>query len=494
MSKFNNTQTSLTENLAGGQAYEESNELKLISLVLTSFVNDQYYRSADEAFKELINLLPKNPEFAAKAAIYARQEFGMRSITHVLAAELCRSFLFEKKEQWLKHFYSAVVRRPDDITEILAYYLNKYGKPIPSAMKRGLAKAFDKFDEYQLAKYRASNKKVSLIDAVNLVHPKPTDKNESALKKLMKNELVSYDTWESELSEIGQTKASIEAQAGLKEFTWNKLITERKIGYFALLRNLRNILQQAPSAIEAACELLIDEKLIKNSLVLPFRYFTAYQEIKKIPDKQARLLLQSINKAADIACKNVPIFDGETLVALDTSGSMAGRPGEIGALFAAILAKTNNADLICFSNNAEYTNIDLQNSVLSITESINFAMGGTNFHSIFQTLNKSYNRIIILSDMQAWIPSSGALWDSSGLTSSLPKKSYQEYKNKYNCDPILYSFDLTGYGTLQFPERNVYCLAGFSEKIFDIMKLLELDNRALINKINSINLLENNYV
>ena len=39
---------------------------------------------------------------------------------------------------------------------------------------------------------------------------------------------------------------------------------------------------------------------------------------------------------------------------------------------------------------------------------------------------------------------------------------------------------------MQFPEQSVYCLAGFSEKIFDIMKLLETDKHALINKINSI--------
>ena len=38
-----------------------------------------------------------------------------------------------------------------------------------------------------------------------------------------------------------------------------------------------------------------------------------------------------------------------------------------------------------------------------------------------------------------------------------------------------YSFDLAGYGTLQIPQKDVYCLAGFSDKIFDIMKYYESD-------------------
>ena len=40
----------------------------------------------------------------------------------------------------------------------------------------------------------------------------------------------------------------------------------------------------------------------------------------------------------------------------------------------------------------------------------------------------------------------------------------------------------------QFPENNVYCLAGFSDKIFDIMKLLESDKKALVKKIEEVEL------
>jgi hypothetical protein len=155
MSKFNSTiktPKSLTENLAGGQAYKQSSEMALVSLLLTSFVNDQFYRDGNKSLEDLKSILGKvNPEFAAKSCIFARDEFGMRSISHALAAELAK---YLSGTEIGKSFYEKIVVRPDDMTEILAYYENNCGKKIPSAIKRGFAKSFDKFDGYQLAKWK----------------------------------------------------------------------------------------------------------------------------------------------------------------------------------------------------------------------------------------------------------------------------------------------------------------------------------------------------
>jgi len=109
---------------------------------------------------------------------------------------------------------------------------------------------------------------------------------------------------------------------------------------------------------------------------------------------------------------------------------------------------------------------------------IPFTGGGTNFNSIFDRSTSKFDRIIILSDMQAWV--------TSGWSSSNPKQSFANYKLRTNADPLVYSFDLNNYGSMQFPEKNVFCLAGFSDKIFDIMKVLEEDKDALINKIKAI--------
>ena len=62
MSKFNTTvpkAKTLTENLAGGQAYKQSDELALVSLLLTSFVNDQFYKNAQTTLEDLRKLSEK---------------------------------------------------------------------------------------------------------------------------------------------------------------------------------------------------------------------------------------------------------------------------------------------------------------------------------------------------------------------------------------------------------------------------------------------------
>lgn len=355
---------------------------------------------------------------------------------------------------------------------------------IPNSMRKGFALAFNKFDGYSLAKYRGEGKSIKLIDLVNAVRPTPTEKNSEAIKKLVKGELVSTETWEAKLTKAGQIAETEEELSNLKKEAWKDLIENRKIKYFALLRNLRNILTQAPELVETACELLVDEKSIKKSLVLPFRYVTAKNEIEKINDSKARKIVKAINSAVDIACSNVPKFDGETLVVLDVSGSMtsANNPNtnmscaKIGSLFSAVLLKANDCDFMTFDGSARYVNVNTNDSVLTIADSIKCTGGSTDFNSIFRTANKKYDRIIILSDMQGWVEGGAH------------RQTFQDYKNNYKANPYIYSFDLHGYGSTQFIGSKVFALAGFSEKVFDSMKLMEQDKEALYNEIMKIEL------
>lgn len=485
MSRFNKQarQANVVENLAGGEAFKESPKLELVSILLTSFTQDQYYKTASEGLNTFISLINQIPDkkFVAKAAIYARTKFGMRSISHVAAAELAEiDKHIPGSDKWLKRFIEKVVYRPDDITEILSYYIDKYGSP-PKQLKRGIRYAFNKFDEYQIAKYRSENKAFKLVDAVNLCHPKPTSKNAEALKKLVNGTLISMDTWETKLTQAGQQAETPEEKARLKAKAWMELISERKIGYFALLRNLRNILEQAPEAIPEAVNMLTDRNLIKKSLVLPFRFMTASAELQNI--SRSQVFLSAVAEAINISCDNVPEFPGRTLVALDISGSMTGiwgsrsktAPIDIASLFAAALARKGNTDIITFHGEAQYFNFNPSDNVLSIAERLRHCPGGTtDFHSIFRCADTAYDRIIILSDMQGWV----------GYHN--PSSTFIAWKKQYNCNPKVFSLDLQGYGTLQFPEHNVYCLAGFSEKVFDLMKLLEQDRNAMINEIEKV--------
>ncbi len=470
--KFNKNQTTEIENLAGGSAFSESPKLELVAILFTSFVKDQHYRSEAAAVLRIVELIDaiNDPEFVAKAAIFARTKYGMRSITHVVAGEIAKKV---KGARWTRNFFDKIVYRPDDMMEILGYYFQTE-KKVTNPLRDGFARALVRFDEYSLAKYRGEGKAIKLVDVVNICHPKST----LALDKLMKGTLRSTDTWEAELTKAGQTAESTEEADALKDKAWKQLISERKIGYFALLRNLRNIIEQSPDVLPEALQLLVDEKIIKKSLVLPFRFLTAIEEIEKLNGNGVKETLQALSTATEFSLSNVPRLEGKTLVVLDTSGSMSGQPIKIGSMFAAAFLKTNDADFLTFDTNARYLTFNTSDSTISITQRIieKANGGGTNFHSIFETANLPYNRIIIFSDMQGWI----------GYTT--PSESFKNYKQRTNSNPLIYSFDLQGYGSLQFPEKNVFALAGFSDKVFDTMKLLESDPQALLHEIENIDL------
>jgi len=502
MSKFNTLERVVadTVNRAGGEAYTETPEVALVNLLLTSFMKEKHYESASDEQKRLDGLLGKvDPKFAAKAGVYARQRFGMRSITHYVGAWIAKNV---KGAIWTGGFFKNLVHRPDDILEVLACYEAINGKlhPIPAALKRGFAAKLSEIGAYGLAKYRGDGKKVALVDAVNLLHPRHSE----ALGKLVKGDLAPVDTWETAISGAGKVEGGEEAVEAKKTEEWARLIRDRKLGYFALIRNIRNILDANldDAAFEEFLDQLKDQKAILKSLVMPFRIIVAYKVVQVLHNtaefrrtrrgvhvSQSSLVGMALSEAMDHALSNAPLLKGKTLVALDRSSSMStvinerclGKTpvpisvSDVGAVFAAALVKMG-ADLIVFCNEARYVKVDRIDPILSIAPRIPNPNGGTNFHSIFQTANTSYDRIIILSDMQAWI---------GGNT---PDGTVEAYKRRTSCSPNIFCFNLASYGDTQFPAHKVYQLAGFSDKVFDTMALLETDRRALVHEIEALEL------
>ena len=497
-------------NMEKAPAWQMSPKLELAAILLTSLMSDQFYRSSADAQKRLATLTAQEPKFAAQAALYARREFGMRSAAHVAAAAIARS---AKGETWTKDFFRKIVYRPDDMAEILALLSDSKGQlnAVPNAVKKGFGQAISQLSPYQLAKYRLEGHKVNLADIVNLCHPKPSEKNREALKSLMNGTLRQQEenaTWEARLSTAGQEQGAdaaetAELQAAAKEQAWADLLSNNRLGYFALLRNLRNIHSQSPEALDLALEQLRDPARIKRSLVFPYRYLTAMQHTPEVPSIRA-----AISDAADLALNNAPLLPGRTLVCVDNSGSMswgAGGPVRVArrrqspdkesqlqtmlptvtashqaAMFAAALFKASpqnkesQVEIITFGNNAKYRrNLNPRDSLLSLTFALIENQGGTSYEAIFKKAaeeKQAYDRIIILSDSQSWLGHTGQV-------------ALRNYRQATGANPSIYAIDLVSYGNLQFPEEKCAAIAGFSEKIFDLMALLEDDRNALLNRI-----------
>mgnify|MGYP006935470909 CR=1 FL=1 len=477
------------KNLAGGHAYSTSDRYELVSLLLTSFAKSKFHENADnqlERLTEIANRMIANgdAEYLAKAALYARREFGMRSITHALASKIGSAV----QADWKRKFFEVFPYRVDDITEVMAHYFQNYAvgkagkyRAIPSAMKAGFAKAFDKFDAYQLAKYRGEGKLVTLVDAVNLLHPKPVDRNREAFEKLVAGTLKNTDTWEAKVSAAGNEAENADEFKDLKGNAFADLLREKRLGYLALVRNLRNILETAPEMVEEVCDLLTNESQIAKSLVFPFTYLDAFVELDKIPVNNKAFatikqkVMDTLSKALEISARNIPEFPGNTLVVLDDSGSMTTgqnpTPAKAGGVFMAMIKSRNpNADTMVFGGTARYCTLKGKN-ILEMANSLEFRSGSTNAGTIFQTANKRYDRIIIISDMQSWA-------NSYSVDTYLNR-----YKAEYGANPRIYSFDLGGHGTTLFPSENVFLLAGFSDKAITFLTSLERDKNLLLETI-----------
>lgn len=469
LSKRANQAAPDTLNLAGGQAFKASPKLELVSTLLTSFLKDEFYRTEKQAMESLRSLIARvdDPVFTARAALYARQVHGLRSVSHLVAGEIANKV---KGAAWTQHFLDAVVRRPDDVLEILGYQLGCYGRPIPNSLKKGLGRALSRFDEYQLSKYRRAHADFKLVDAVNLLRPKATP----ALGKLMRGELAPADTWETRLTRLGAESEDEPGLASAKEAAWADLLLNRKLGYLALLRNLRNLLTHAPQLADELCRQLTNEEAIRRSRVFPFQFLSALGALQEDNLPRAAQVLEALNKAVDVSLANVPVFPGRTLVALDISGSMKGRPQQIGSLFAAVLVKRTGADLLVFNDSAKYRTLNTGDSTLALAQGIGLAAGGTNFNAIFEKANHAYDRILILSDMQAWV-GGGA-----------PLESLAAYKRRHQASPRIFSFDLQGYGTLQFPAPGIFALAGWSDRSFSLLTQLDQDPEILLREVEAI--------
>ena len=291
MAKFNNTVTNKTTNCEGHVAYIMQDRAKLVTQVLTSFFNESkfYGDNSKEMCETIKNVIRDDPAFVSNLAVFARREFNMRSVAHVLTGYLAN---VPEGKPFVRRTVEGVILRGDDATEILSFYLSTFGKPIPNSLRRALKGVFATFDAYTLAKYKGEGHAVKMRDLLRICRPHPeTDEQSAMWKQLLDGTLPTPLTWESELSANGNTKES-----------WEKLIESGKVGYMALLRNLRNIVNACPENIGKVWDKIADPEAVRRSRQLPFRFLSAY---KNLPSGCGSKAVNSLESAADAACDHL---------------------------------------------------------------------------------------------------------------------------------------------------------------------------------------------
>lgn len=460
MAKFNSPTTIKTVNHEGHVAYGMTDKAKLITQVLTSFFQEsKFYGDNSAEMQEVIKrVIQKDPEFVSQLAVFARREFNMRSVSHVLTAYLAHE---ENGKPFVRETVRGVSLRGDDVTEIMSFYLATFGKPVPNSLKKGIADVLVGFDEYTLAKYKGDGKSVKMRDLLCLCRPKPVSKEQEALfKRCLEGKLEVPVTWETQLSANGNNRE-----------TWEKLIDSGKIGYMALLRNLNNILKANPRNVNKVLDKIADPVAVRKSRQLPFRFLSAYKSVGNIGTSK---VFDALEAAVDASVDNLPKLPGTTVIAVDVSGSMSSavsaksdvRCCEIGMLLGIIANRIcDNAIFYEFNYDLKKKPISTRNGILYATTHEAHAGGGTAMKLPFIQMIKDRvkaDRIIVISDNEC-----NGGWNRPIQTIA------DDYRKKSGCDIWVHAIDLMGYGTQQFHGAKTNIIAGWSEKVFDFIQLAE---------------------
>lgn len=282
----------------GAQVPRINKSKQLTRLVLANMLwEDQFYvdgKTTGELIKELV--ADTDTKFVEHLAVAARTNYNLRHVPLLLARELARSGRLSA------NMLNTLIQRPDEMGEFLSIYWKDGKTALAAQIKKGLATAFSKFNEYQLAKWNKNSAAVSLRDVLRLVHPKPANTEQEALfGRVIRDELKTPDTWETELSAGADKKA-----------TFTRLMLENKLGALAFLRNLRNMTEAGiPTSVMREYA-----KTVKTDRVLPFRYIAAAKHAPALEDMLEAMMLRSLESH-----KKLP---GKTTLLIDVSGSMFG--------------------------------------------------------------------------------------------------------------------------------------------------------------------------
>src|SRR5215831_18486688 len=277
-----------------------SSEKQLRRSVLSCLLwEDEFYEDGQSIAARIVAAAEQvAPAVLAGIAVEAREVFNLRHAPLILLEVLSRT---GKGDQLVADTVARVIQRADELGELVALHHKLGGKKmLPAQMRKGLARAFAKFDAYALAKYDR-DAAVKLRDVLRLVRPTPKDAEQSALWKGVKDRsLQAPDTWEVALSSGADKKQ-----------TFERLLRDGKLGYLALLRNLRNM-AQAGVDVELVRQAIVARKGAHR--VLPFRYVAAA--------RAAPQLEPAIDQALQAAIAGLRPLAGKTIVLIDVSGSM----------------------------------------------------------------------------------------------------------------------------------------------------------------------------
>lgn len=504
------TPLAVTSTYEGDKGFLRDEKSELFTLAVT-FMGEQestFYEtgnSRQERFTALIHsITASDPEWMRSFVPFLRNTAQMRTASIVAVAEYIKAGGPNGAS-----LVDATLARADEPSEILGYWLAKYGRSLPQPLKRGIARASSRlFTEYAAMKYDGNSRGVRLGDVIELTHPKPSADWQSALFKYLLDRRHHPTAIRADFGSLPKVSAWIELQAvpevdrraylrsrgpeamaeagmtwerlsgwlvdGMDAEAWESVIPS--MGYMALLRNLRNFDQAgiSQSSRDYVISVLSNPEAVARSRQFPYRFISALKEVGTFGWHSA------LESALDLSIQNIPKLKGRSLVLVDVSGSMDVPISnnsklcrwEAGALFGiAQYLRAQDGDIVAFGTDSLKVDIVPGSSTLSgidqFVRSVKMRHPGHGT-DMWRAVAKHFNghdRVFIFTDLQSF-----GSYHRPVVESSLSET------------PI-YSFNLAGYKAANMAFGGIdgkphYELVGLNDVTFRQIPLLESGRNA----------------
>ena len=493
----------------------------MFSKVLGSFFGESTYyekKNADKDFVELVELINKVPyedrEYVLKIALLGREhnmiQYPLAVLTACFNDERFKGddFLDSRGRNKLQYYSDRIIRRGRDIVDVMSTQISAYGfdrvpvvtrtkkvvgykrdLPLPMQLRKALKHKLETFNDYQLSKALSESREVSLADCIKLLRP-----NEK-VAKVPKG--FFSDVIEGKVQMGAETKQvqSELAKSKNKNSTSTTKDVKESIDTSSVMAIVKNLvaLHRAgifndKTAVKSIVSKLTDKKQIQKSRLLPFRFYSAWKEVNKLPSSYGvRSVSDALVVALDLSIDNMPKIDGYNAILIDRSGSMeypvssmsTVTADEVALILGAICFKQGVGEVYVFANKCEKikglssfsTVIDLVNQIRG-----HYVGGGTYLDIALDTISKDaqktpYDNLIMLSDNDCY-SSTGtnfflSRWSSCGSTAdslinSMIKKGLVK---KFYLDNLLGN----SFAIVNTDDYRKNLITGFSEKIVDVI-------------------------
>jgi hypothetical protein len=477
------TQAGMTEIQTGATEIQWGLYLSFLSAYLRGVL--------EEEAGELLNSLRKrvrdnDPGFIAKLAIHLREAMDLRGPSFWLSAELA---VHSGNDERTGQLLLRLVRQPTEIPEWLGYY-NRAGRKRIRRPGRPLRKAWDslfnRLEEYPFGRY-SKDMQAQLKEAIRVLRPKAADPAHKALfTKILRDQMPVRTTWEEEWQAYHrhQYKSPEQRQVVLRD-KWKEGISSFRIGYTALLDNLQPMLCAGVSGkvLKLAAEYLGNALAVGKSGQSPLRLLETYRALRKMDLGGAGMLSEALEQAAVHSAWNRTDLEKNKswVIAMDVSNSMK-RPVngfnevqryDIAPLLAMTLKSRGERVITGIIGNG-WKPVDLPfRPILGGTDEFRLREGeagyGINAHLLIQDLLRKKqvaDKVILFTDCRLW--DNRAFNQPAGTDLGAAWRQYRQFAPQAK----LYLFDLAGYGVapLELREEDVFLVAGWHERIFDILE------------------------